>query len=118
MEQDLDRETVRWLYRAGQIDADKATLWLLLLSAQERVSSGADRVPVRLAAHCRALPVIDRGLLRRWRTERAMLAWRKAAEALETFARPVPREQALVAAGRPLRDCRGVDALVEDYFQR
>lgn len=116
MERNLDQETVRWLYRAGQLDADKATLWLLLLSARERVVSGAARVPVRLAAHCRALPVIDRCLLRRWRTEQAMLSWRKAAEALETFARPVPREQALVVAGRRLRGCQSVDGLVEDYF--
>jgi hypothetical protein len=116
MERDLDQETVRWLYRAGQLDADKATLWLLLLSAQERVVSAETSVPVRLAAHCRALPVVDRCLLRRWRTGQAILAWRKAAEALETFARPVPREQALVAAGRRLRDYRSVDALVQDYF--
>jgi hypothetical protein len=116
MERDLDQDTVRWLYRAGQLDADRATLWLLLLSARERVASAETRVPVRLAAHCRALPLVDRCLLRRWRTGSAMLAWRKAAEALETFARPVPREQALVAAGRRLRDLRSVDALVHDYF--
>jgi hypothetical protein len=117
VERNLDQATVRWLYRAGQLDADTATLWLLLLSAQERVVSGTERVPVRLAAHCQALPVVDRCLLRRWRTEQAMLGWRRAAEALETFARPVPREQALVAAGRRLRDCETVDQLVEDYFQ-
>ena len=116
IELNLDQETVRWLYRVGQLDADTATRWLLLLSAQERILSGAARVPVRLAAQCRALSVIDRSLLRRWRTEQAMLRWRKAAEALETFARPVPREQALVAAGRRLRECQTVDGLVEDYF--
>src|SRR5919201_3778472 len=117
VERDLDRETVRWLYRAGQLDADTATLWLLLLSAQERAGHGTAPRPDQLATRPRALTVVDRCLLRRGRTEQAALAWRRAAEALETFARPVARERAVVAARSRLRDFQTVEALVEDYLR-
>jgi hypothetical protein len=112
----LDRETVLWLHRSGETSADTATVQLLAVSARARLEAGVSPSDGRLAARVGASPVADGRQLRRLRTEAALRRWRRAERILNTFARPVAREQAVAAAQRSLEACRTVDALVAHYL--